>query len=96
MIGEALRRIRKDKGWTVQVTADQLGISKSHVSEIENGKKTPSYELLKKYSDEFKIPLSALFFFEETLEGEGRFSASARKVLGRSILRLLNDDKETQ
>ncbi|MEM8824354.1 MAG: helix-turn-helix transcriptional regulator [Pseudomonadota bacterium] len=94
MIGEALKRIRKGNGWTVQVTADKLGVSKSHVSEIENGKKSPSYELLKSYSKEFDIPLSSLFFFEETLERDGRFSGAARKMLGRAILQLLETDKE--
>ena len=48
--------------------AKYLEISNSHLSEIEHGIKTPSIELLTKYSKTFTLPLSSIFFFAELIE----------------------------
>jgi transcriptional regulator with XRE-family HTH domain len=68
MLNEALRLIRAyhDLSQT-QLSAD-LGISNSHLSEIESGKKTPSLDLLSKYGDRFDVPVSSLLFFSENLD----------------------------
>ena len=48
--------------------AKELDISKSHLSEIESGKKTVSMDLLYKYSDYFSVPASSLMMFSENME----------------------------
>lgn len=50
-----LREMRTAQGWTQDVAAARLGISKSHVSEIENGKKNPSSPLLDRMAKVFGL-----------------------------------------
>jgi len=63
--------------------AERLGVSKSHISELESGKKTPSVDLLKKYAEVFDIPPSTLLLFAERLNGDipARQKAKVEKVL---------------
>jgi transcriptional regulator with XRE-family HTH domain len=43
----------KSKGYTDKTLAEKLGINKSHVSLLRNGKRNPSPELIKKIKAEF-------------------------------------------
>ena len=56
MINEALKLIRVFHDLRQFELAEHLKVSKSHISEIESGTKTPSLELMEKYSAEFRIP----------------------------------------
>ena len=97
MLAEALRLIRVFHDVKQNELAAKLGISKSHLSEIENGRKQPRLELIERYSDEFGIPGSSILFFSECLDNpsksfdavdRGRV-AIARKVI--NFLRLIED-----
>lgn len=68
--------------------ADKLKISNSYLSEIESGAKSPSVELLGKYSEIFNIPVSTLLLFSERLN-EKKFSERVRVQAGDKILRML-------
>ena len=68
MIGETLKRIRNIYGFKAKDMCIKLGISASYLSEIENGKKKPSYELLTKYADAFGVKLSSLILLSENYE----------------------------
>lgn len=48
--------------------AEELGISKSYLSEIESNRKQVSMDLLEKYSDIFDVPASSLMMFSENME----------------------------
>jgi transcriptional regulator with XRE-family HTH domain len=65
---DALRLVRVFHDLNQTELAERLSISKSYLSEIESGKKTPTLELLQKYADSFSMPLSSLLFFAENLE----------------------------
>ena len=67
MIGEALRLIRVYHDLKQSDLAVRLGISQSHLSEIERSKKAPSNELIERYSKEFRLPVSSIWFFDEHL-----------------------------
>ncbi|MFC1754422.1 helix-turn-helix transcriptional regulator [Thermoproteota archaeon] len=62
MINESLRLIRVFHDLRTTELAKKLDISPSYLSEIENGKKSPSMELLKKYSVVFKVSASSILF----------------------------------
>lgn len=85
MLGEALRLIRIFHDLKQQDLADRLGLSKSYVSELESGKKSPSIEIIEKYSEQFGIPPSSILFFSENLENPSKAkktkAAIASKVL---------------
>lgn len=50
----ALRRWREEKGVTLAVLALEVGVTPSHISEIERGLNTPSLDLAAKLSDATK------------------------------------------
>lgn len=70
MLNEALRLVRTYHDLTQSQLGIELGISNSYLSEIESGKKTPSLDLLTKYSHRFDIPVSSLLFFSESLDNK--------------------------
>lgn len=89
MLNEALRLIRVFHDMKQFELADRLDISKSHISEIERGTKTPSLELIGKYSAEFRIPVSAIMFFAEEIPNAKR-GEKARTKIASSVLDLLS------
>ena len=58
--------------------ADALGISPSHLNEIEAGKKQVTMEVLQKYADFFRIPPSSLLYFAERKGKPGPKSNSSK------------------
>lgn len=56
-IGERIKLIRKHFQLTQQQFASQLGISRSHISNIENGNETPSQSLVLFISTKFPVKL---------------------------------------
>ena len=54
-MGEALRLLRIFNGYKSAELAKKLELSQSYVSELENGKKQPTMEVLDKYAKVFEI-----------------------------------------
>ena len=67
MINEALRLLRVFHDLKQFEMAEKLGISKSYISEIEKGTKSPSLDLIERYATEFNIPTSSIMFFAEKI-----------------------------
>jgi transcriptional regulator with XRE-family HTH domain len=88
MLSEALRLIRVFHDLTQKELAEKLGISKSYLSEIESGKKTPTLELLNRYSDFFDIPASSIMFFSESLNKDVK-TEKLRTFVSSKILAIL-------
>lgn len=86
MLGRALRLIRVFHDVSQGKLAQKLGISNSFLSEIETEKKTPSVELLGKYSEIFEIPMSSILLFAENMETPAR---PRKKWIADKILKLL-------
>lgn len=90
MINEALRLVRVYHDLTQTQLSQQLQISNSHISELESGKKQPTLEVLKKYSDFFDIPVSSLLFFSENIGlHEANLTAKFRRGAAKKIISLL-------
>lgn len=87
MLGEALRLIRVFHDCKIRELAEALDLSASYISEIENGRKTPSMETLKKYAAYFDTTASAIMFFAEDIEKDkdAPLKASARRKLIRFL-----------
>lgn len=85
MIGKALKIIRKFHKIKQKDFADKVGIAPSYISEIENGKKEPSLEIISKYSEEFNIPVSSILLFSEKIDNNKKYEKlrikSADKIL---------------
>ncbi len=89
MINEALRLIRVFHDLKQFELADQLQVSKSHISEIESGNKKPSLEIIDKYSAQFQIPVSAIMFFAEEIPNVKR-GEKARTKIASNVIDLLS------
>ena len=64
-LSECLRLLRVVNDKSQKDFSVELGISAPYLSEIEAGKKKPSFEVLNKYSEVLKIPVSSIVFFSE-------------------------------
>ena len=88
MQNDALRLVRVFHDMSQTALADKLKISKSYLSEIEKGeKKKVTLELLERYSEVFKIPVSSLMFFAEQV-GNDR-SEKVRTAVAGKVLKML-------
>jgi transcriptional regulator with XRE-family HTH domain len=88
MQGEALRLVRVFHDMNQTKLAERLGISKSYLSELESGKKSPTLELLQKYAETFSMPLSSLLFFAENVGTPSR-SDTVRAAIASKALKML-------
>jgi transcriptional regulator with XRE-family HTH domain len=62
-LGARMQALRADRELTQEAVADRIGISQKYLSELERGRKTPSWAtLLEIAHDGFNVRLSALLF----------------------------------
>ena len=57
---ERLRQLRTKRGWSQQVLANQLNISKSSINMYERGEREPGIELLETVADLFNVDMDYL------------------------------------
>lgn len=60
-IGENLRKIRKSYGYTQEGLAELIDCSTRYISDIEQNRKSPSYEILVRICNGFKIDMNDIF-----------------------------------
>ena len=92
MLSETLRLLRVFHDLKQHELADRLKVSKSYVSEIENGNRTPSMDVIQRYADTFKVPVSSIMFFAENLNearSGKRSTDKAKTAISSKILNLL-------
>ncbi len=89
MLNEALRLIRVFHDLNQKDLADKLGISNSYLSEIESGKKTPTLEVIEKYSEVFSMPSSSILFFSENLNNEEK-PEKTKKNISNKVIKILD------
>ena len=84
-INEALRLLRKSRDMELSDVAKKLNVSKSYVSRIENGHKTPNLEFINKYSEVLGVRPSFVLYFAEDLEKDtsvvGNFTKALLKLM---------------
>lgn len=88
MLHRALRTIRVFHDLSQKDLAVRLEVAPSYISEIEAGKKEPTLHLLRKYSEEFKMPLSSILFFSEHVDG-GADTDQLRTAISGKMLKIL-------
>ena len=59
--GQNFKQIRKHINITQQEMADSVNISRSYLSDIENGNKNPSIKTVKKLADRLGVSVNELF-----------------------------------
>lgn len=90
MLHRALRLLRTYHQLSQIELAKRLGISNSYLSEIEKGgDKEPSLDLLNKYAEIFKMPVSSILLFSEQISSGSMPGSKLRIASADKILRLL-------
>jgi transcriptional regulator with XRE-family HTH domain len=92
MLYEALRLLRVFHDLKQNELAERLNVSKSYISEIEKGNRTPSLDLIDRYAQVFKVPVSSIMFFSEQIESAQKEKAAipkARQAIASKIIKFL-------
>lgn len=90
MLHRALRLLRTYHQLSQIELAKLLGISNSYLSELEKGgEKEPSLDLLNKYAEIFKMPVSSILLFSEQIGAGIKPGTKLRIASADKILRLL-------
>ncbi len=87
MLHRALKLLRTSHDFSQKELAQKLGISKSHLCEIESAKKTPSLALLERYGDVFEVPVSSILFLAENIESQPQ---TLNALVSKKVLALLD------
>lgn len=59
-LGRNLRRLREEKGWSQEAYAEEAGIHRTYVSDIERGARNPTILVLEKLAAPLGITASRL------------------------------------
>lgn len=96
MLNRALKLLRTYHQLKQIELAKRRGVSNSYLSEIETGLKTPGVDLLGKYAEIFKMPVSSILLFSEKMSDDKTTGEQLRVAAADKILRLLEwiDERE--
>lgn len=95
MYDRALKLIRQYHRLSQAELADALNLSRSFVSELEKpGGKKPSIDVLERYANYFKIPVSSLLLFAER-SGSSDVRENSRAFAADKVLKMLEWLEET-
>lgn len=79
-IGLTVRRLRQDREFTLQALADESGISKSYLGDIEKGRKNPTTDVLEAIAHALNVPPRRLLY-HAALDEEDPFLESEQLTL---------------
>ena len=76
-IGETIKTLRKKSRLSQIELSNELGITQTFLSHIENGKTSPRTDLIEKIAEKLKVPLTAIYLhsLEETDVDESKKGA---------------------
>lgn len=86
-VGERLKSLREERGYTTNKLANLSGISQSHLREIELGNKNPTIETLSYFCDALGVSLSE-FFSKENADISPSLLSSIKRLSPRQQLLL--------
>lgn len=72
ILGDNIRTLRTEKGWTQVYLADRLQITAPFLAQIESGKRGTSLELVESVAELFGIPIASLFLEQITNYAESK------------------------
>jgi transcriptional regulator with XRE-family HTH domain len=64
-LGERVRGLRRERGWTLELLAERSGVSRAMISKLERGEKNPTLVVAAKVAEGLGVNLSQLVGIEE-------------------------------
>ncbi|HCD18965.1 XRE family transcriptional regulator [Macrococcoides caseolyticum subsp. caseolyticum] len=95
-IGNTIKTIRKQRKMTQQQLADQMGISRSYLSDIENGNKNPSAKTLEKLAKKLNVSITYLTTGMKTLNDLTEDEINNQLNTVQKVLRESKDNSERE
>jgi transcriptional regulator with XRE-family HTH domain len=90
-IGLTVRRLRSDRDFTLQALADESGVSKSYLGDIEKGRKNPTTDVIEAIADALGVPARELLY-HAALDEDDPFMQPEQLTLEEVV----EDDAETR
>ncbi len=94
-IGRNLQQIRKSNGYTQEKLAEEIEVSARYVSDIEQDRAKPSYEVLIRICNLFKVSLDQIFseylkirdnkILEYSISGYDKLNKEDKETIGHLI-----------
>jgi transcriptional regulator with XRE-family HTH domain len=64
-LGERVRALRRERGWTLELLAERSGVSRAMISKLERGEKNPTLVVAARVAEGLGVSLSQLVGIEE-------------------------------
>ena len=68
-LGMRIKYLRQNRRWSQEDLALNANVNKNYISDLENGRRNPSLEILERIAVAFNISLAELFKGIETIPG---------------------------
>lgn len=88
-IGDAIKNLRKQRGYSQQSLSQAIGVSQSAIASYESGVRTPSVGMMKRFAQFFSVPMST--FLPENHADQDTVQAVADALHQNPDLRVLFD-----
>jgi transcriptional regulator with XRE-family HTH domain len=59
-LGQNVRRLREEKGWSQEAYADEAGIHRTYISDIERGARNPTVKIVEKLAKPLGVSAGTL------------------------------------
>jgi transcriptional regulator with XRE-family HTH domain len=80
-VGANFKRLREERGWTLDVVAGLTGVGRQTLGQIENGRTVPSLGTIWKIARAFDVPFSALLAQPASQETRIFRRANAKRIV---------------
>ena len=65
LVGDRIRQLRRDRGWTQQEMSERFGFNYKHYQRIEQGQQNLELATLNKLAAAFEIPINEILIFDD-------------------------------
>ena len=65
---QIVKSLRLERGWSQQEVADRAGLNKMTISQYENGKRKPSFEVIEALAEIFHVDMNYLLGYTDKIE----------------------------
>jgi transcriptional regulator with XRE-family HTH domain len=69
---QIVKSLRLERGWSQQEVADRAGLNKMTISQYENGKRKPSFEVIEALAETFHVDMNYLLGYTDRIAPETR------------------------
>lgn len=91
-LGKAIKLCRQHKGMTLAALAEKSELSTAYISQLEQGKRDPSFSTVEKIASGLNIPLVVLIFLMDDKSGLESINPEIAEKLSLLVFKLLQKE----